>query len=163
MRKAKKRSRGKTKYIVIASTILLTIVIITVIVATNFQPPKPKASEYFNVVAVGAIGWNTTSPNTIALKSLFLDVTPVMGDAHEIYIYYEGASDTIEPEPYNSSVLKGHAWSVEIQFGTYLAPVIDGNVEFFELITIDSKETAKSDPMTVLLPLNNVTILPGSP
>jgi len=162
LRKVKKRSQGRTKYLVVASIILLTIIIIAVVVATNIQPPKPKASEYFSVVAIGAIGWNTTSPNTVAVKSLYLTLTPIMGDAHEIYVYYEGASDTIEPEPYNGSVLKGHAWEVEIQFSTYIAPVVNGKLKFFELITIDSMETAKSDPMTITLARDNVTILPGS-
>ena len=163
LRKVKKRSQGRTKYLIVASIILLAVIIIAVVLATNVPPPKPTASEYFSVVAIGAIAWNTTSPNTVAVKSLYLNVTPVMGDAHQIYIYYEGASDTIAPEPYNGTVLKGHTWEVEIQFSTYMAPVVNGQLEFFELITIDSMETAKSGPMTVTLARNNVTILPGSP
>ena len=147
---------------VIASIVLITIIIIAV-VATNTQPPKPKVSEYFNVVAIGAIGWKTTSPNTVAVKTLIINVTPVMGDAHQIYVYYEGAPDTIGPEPYKDTVLKGNTWQPDIQFSTYVAPVVNGKLEFFELVTIDSMETAKSDPITLTLPLNNVTFLQGPP
>jgi len=168
LRKTRKKSGRKTLYLVAASILTLAIVIgVVAFLVMNGSSQKWKATDYFSVVPVAATGWNYTRNDQsligVIVSSLSFNVTAKIGDAHEIFVSYRGAQETIENMPYTSTLTKGQSWPAEIQLYNYVAPVNStGYVIFSGIITIGSQE-ATPETITLALPYSSVIIFSGEP
>ena len=147
MRKTKKGSKGKAKYVVFAFIIAIIIIIIIVaVVAAPNQSKTPLTSEYLKVSHTKSIGEFSNNNKTVRITALGLNVTAIAGDAHTITIIVdsqpEGSEDGFGP-PDTYILKKGESWLPGIQLNGYVTDLIqkDGEPVFPLEIQIGCHET----------------------
>jgi len=147
VRKTKRGSKGKAKYVVFAFIIAIIIIIIIIaVVATPNQSKKPLASEYLKVSHTASLGEFSNNNRTVKITSLGLNVTAIGGDAHTIIIIVESQPEDPGPEigpPPTYILKKGESWLPAILLSGYVTGLTerDGELVFPIEIQIGCQET----------------------
>jgi len=156
LRRTRKKSKSRGKYLAIALTIMLIVIIAVVVVATTSPTEKPKASKYLSITWLRVYGERLpTTNNSIIVKKLYFNITPVGGDANYILVQYEGSMQDVESIP-KDSLAKGEPWYDEIDFSNYVVPVnAEGKVVLENVIMVGCRE-AEAEEITFEIPLEEI-------
>lgn len=132
MRKTKKGSKGKAKYVVFAFIIAIIIIIAVVAIPNLAEKPLPLASEYLDVSHTKSIGEFSSNNRTVRITTLGLNVTAIGGDALSIIIIVRSQSEELGPEigpPPTGILKKGETWDIPILLKGYVTGLIQKNDE----------------------------------
>jgi hypothetical protein len=149
-----RRSKSKLWIAVFVSI----IVIIAIAVAANFNSQskrKPKISEYLNVGHTKSTGTFYNQNKTLIIKELGLNITAIMGDAHNIIIIVASSE-----EPYIIDFLdKGNSALPSIQLRGYTTSLNETIGAFPLEIDISCQEAPaapEDPPITIYLKTEDI-------
>ncbi len=161
MRPSKKRS--KTPYIVAALVAaILIIAIVAVVYWEASNRPKPFSSQYFDVVPTVILAdraYGSTNNRTLVVKTLCMNVTPVLGDANTILFQvpsHPGDDESNQLANISRGVthefeilLEGYTTTLQNINGTDVYPV--GNIYFASFETTPDRITLYYTPDQTLI------------
>jgi hypothetical protein len=159
----RRKKRKLSKNIGILSVVVVIVVIITLSALYQSQPqptPKEPADKYFEFSeAIAEAQPSDETNSSIFISQIWFDLTPVIGDATEVYIFpLQGLVD-IDDAPQYPQIIQGETELVNVLYDTAVKSDrenVDFNVENVwldtpepELVTMELKEKSVSFTINV--------------
>jgi hypothetical protein len=145
---------SKSKYWIAASVLVLALITIIAAISFDSQSKKPKASEYLKVGHTRSTGTFYNQNRTVAIKTLGLNITAIMGDANNILIIVDSSD-----EPYSIGFLaKGCSELPAIQLKGYVTTINVTTGSFPLQLEIGCREATNEEIIIYLKPEDIVGI-----
>jgi hypothetical protein len=116
-----KRSKKGSRLKYLIAVLIAVIVIVAVLAVVYLSPKLPSATEFFDIVPTKSIGSFTASNNrSVAITTLGLNVTPVLGDATIIFISVRSHNDKADESNQAGNITKGETLEFAILLDGYV-------------------------------------------